>query len=65
MKNFFVAVLYCLMIGSFLTACTTIPEHQRGAYTKMGKPRQAQEQVAPSQTQEQVAPKDVTSQPKK
>ena len=65
MKRFFVAVLYCLMIGSFLTACATaIPGHQRGASTKMGKPRQAQEQVVPSQGQEEVVPKDGTSQSK-
>lgn len=64
MKRFIVAVLSFLMIGSFLTACATMPEHQRGAATKMGKPRQAQEEVVPNQTQEAVVPKDATSQSK-
>ena len=65
MARFFVVVLSCLMIGSFITSCATaLPEHQRGAATKMGSPRQAQEQVAPSHAQEQVVPKDGTSQSK-
>jgi len=65
MKRFFVAVLSCLIIGSFLTACATaMPEHQRGAATKMGMPRQAQEQVVTSPGQEEVVPKDGTSQSK-
>lgn len=48
MKRYLAAVLSCLMIGSLFAACATaLPEHQRGAATKMGKPRQAQEQVVP------------------
>lgn len=68
MKRYLAVALSLLMIGSLLTACATaVPEHQRGAYTKMGAPRQAQEQVVPeagtsqstqSQNQDEAAPKD-------
>jgi len=50
MKRFFVAVISCLTIGLFLTACATIPPEKKGAYTKMGKPKQAQEEVVPDNT---------------
>jgi hypothetical protein len=49
MKRFFVTVLCCLVIGSFLTACTAATPDKKGASTKMGKPRPAQEQVVPDQ----------------
>jgi hypothetical protein len=68
MKRYWVMALSFLMIGSLLTACATaVPEHQRGAYTKRGMPRQAQEQVVPEagtsqsaqpQNQDEAAPKD-------
>ncbi|MBN2254495.1 MAG: hypothetical protein JW736_02195 [Deltaproteobacteria bacterium] len=61
MRQLFVAVLCSIMIGSFFAACATAPEYQRGASTKMGKPRQAQEQVVPSQGQEAAAPQESTS----
>lgn len=65
MKRFVEAVLFCLIIGSFIASCATaLPEHQRGAATKMGKPRQAQEEVAPPQTQGEIPPKDSSSQSK-
>jgi hypothetical protein len=64
MKRFIVAVLSCLMIGSFLTSCATVPPDKQGAYTKKGMPRQAQEQVVTSPGQEEVVPKDGTSQSK-
>jgi len=64
MKRFFVAVLSCLMIGSFLISCATVTPGKEGAFTKMGAPRQAQEEVAPSQTQEAVVPKGGSSQSK-
>jgi hypothetical protein len=57
MKRFVIAVFFCLMLGSFLASCATaVPEHQRGAYTKRGMPRQAQEQVAPEGGSSQSTP---------
>lgn len=74
MRRFLIAVLSCLMIGSFLTSCATaLPEHQRGAQTKRGMPRQAQEQVVPEggtsqsvppQTQDEDNPKNTPSKSK-
>jgi len=64
MKQFFVAVLCCIMIGSFFTACATTANDKRGYGGKKTKPRQAQEQVVPSQGQEVIVPKDATSQSK-
>jgi len=65
MKLFWVKVLSCLMISSFLASCASaLPEHQRGAATKMGVPRQAQEEVVPSQAPGAVVPQEGTSQSK-
>jgi hypothetical protein len=62
MKQFFMVVLCCIMVGSLFAACaTSIPEYQRGAYTKKAPPRQAQEEVVPIQGQEAAAPQESTS----
>lgn len=47
MKRFFVAVVSCFMVGLFLTACATVTPDKKGAYTKKGMPRPAQEEVVP------------------
>jgi hypothetical protein len=45
MKRFFVAVVFCLTIGSFLAACATTADDKRGSGGKKSIPRQAQEEV--------------------
>ena len=55
MKRFFTAVVFCLMIGSFLVACATTATDKRGSGGKKSMPKQAQEEVVP---------KDDTSQSK-
>jgi len=54
MKRFLAAVLACFMIGSFLTACASVTPEKSGASTKMGKPRQAQEEVVPKDNTSQA-----------
>lgn len=50
MKRFFVAVVFCLMIGSFLVACATPANDKRGYGGKKSMPRPAQEEVVPEST---------------
>ncbi len=45
MKRFFVAVVCCLTIGSFLVACATTASDKRGYGGKKSRSQQAQEQV--------------------
>jgi len=47
MKRFFVAVIFCLTIGSFLVACATTATDKRGSGGKKNAPRPAQEEVVP------------------
>lgn len=47
MKRFFTALLFCLMIVSFLAACAAAPD-KRGEGGKISLPKQAQEVVVPS-----------------
>lgn len=70
MKRFFTAVVFCLVIGSFITACATTINDKRGYGGKKSMPKPAQEQVvpqdsasqpAPSQTQDADAPTDSPS----
>lgn len=49
MKRFFLAVVFCLMIGSFLAACATTANDKRGSGGKKSIPRQAQEEVVPQE----------------
>jgi hypothetical protein len=50
MKRYFAAVLSCIMIGLFLTACATATPDKRGYGGKKSMPKQAQEEVVPDYT---------------
>lgn len=56
MKRFFTAVLFCLMIGSFIAACATTTSDKRGEGGKMSKPKPAREEVAPNDDASQPVP---------
>ena len=45
MKRFFVAVVFCLMIGSLLASCAATSTDKRGYGGKKSAPKQAQEEV--------------------
>lgn len=48
MKRFLTALIFCLMIVSFLAACATPATDKRGSGGKKSTPKQAQEEVVPS-----------------
>ena len=68
MKRFCAAVVFCFVIGSFIAACATTANDNRGNGGKMSRPKPAREEVVPNQpapapTDEAVYPQDTPSKP--
>ena len=56
MKRFFIAVLFCLMIGSLISACATTTDDKRGYGGKKSMPKPAREEIIPGDETSQAAP---------